>query len=97
MKLIANLLYCNNSEYFELQASTSFNKDGDYIASFKEGNNVKKWKIFRGGSPDLKSENSNDDSSFDKVDFWILGINNEKIFDVLMYFSKNWPVFLQHE
>ena len=97
LKFIANLLHCNNSEYFELQASTSFNKDGDYIGNFKEGNNVKKWKIFRSGCPDLKSENSNDDSSFGKVDFWVLDINNEKNFDALIYFWKNWPVSLQHE
>ena len=69
LKFIANLLHCNNSQYFELQASTSSNKDGDYIANFKEGNNAKKWKLFRGGFPNLKSENSNDDSGFEKVDF----------------------------
>ena len=69
LKFIANLLHCSNSEYFELQASTSSNKDGDYIANFKEVNNAKKWKLFRGGCTNLKSENSNDDSGFEKVDF----------------------------
>ena len=29
-------LDCNNSEYFELQASPSFNKEGYYIAKFKK-------------------------------------------------------------